>query len=464
MVGGMDSNHRSGTVDSEVAPLTPFAYSVLRFYSSPNTQGGWVTNWVTSFGSQILSIRITMLASMKALVTLLNANRAQVDAFSIEQIVALCGNGKLADNSETCVELRDYLQIAQSENLFKYLETCLRAGFDKSGMVLQDIVNEFGRRLDYNVENGLYQGRSNAIGYDGLWTAPNGRIIVVEVKTTDAYRINLDTIAGYREQLIKSGKISRESSVLLVVGRQDTGDLEAQVRGSQHAWSFRIISAEALAKLVKLKENAELASISKIHDLLMPFEYTRLDKIIEIAFTVAEDATHAAESVHSELEDVAPEAGKPASAAQDRLPYSPTPTEIVTQIRNRIISALAPKYAPFIKNSRALYWTADKSVRLAITISKEYEKGNYWYAYHPDWDAFLTEGTTGLFVLGCVGRNKAYAIPLVWIHSRLDRLNVTERYGGRHYHIHLHPDSAGKLLMRLNNGQNENIDSFELPL
>ena len=133
--------------------------------------------------------------------TLLKTDRAQVDALSIEQIVALCGTGKLTDNSDTCHDLRDYLQIAESGNLFKYLEVCLRAGFDKSGLILQDIVNEFGRRLDYTVENGLYQGRTNAIGYDGLWTAPDGHVIVIEVKTTDAYRINLDTIAGYRGQL-----------------------------------------------------------------------------------------------------------------------------------------------------------------------------------------------------------------------------------------------------------------------
>jgi hypothetical protein len=403
---------------------------------------------------------------MKALLTILKTNRDQVNAFSIEQVVALCGSGKLADNSATSLELREYLQVADSENLFKYQEECLRSGFDKSGIVLQDIVNEFGRRLDYGVENGLYQGRSNAVGYDGLWTAPDGHVIVVEVKTTDAYRINLDTIAAYRERLIKTGKIANGSSVLLVVGRQDTGDLEAQVRGSQHAWTFRIISADALAKLVRLKENAELASVSKIHDLLVPFEYTRLDKIIDIAFTVAEDATNAAESDRAEHEQmVAPLDKERAAASQDRRAYSPTPAEVVGHIRENIISALAPKYAPFIKKSRALYWTADKSIRLAITISKEYEKGgDFWYGYHPDWDKFLEEGSVGLFVLGCVGRNEAFAIPFDWIHSRLDRLNITTRENGSHYHVQLFPNATGKLALRLNNGQNENIDQFGLML
>ena len=182
---------------------------------------------------------------MKALLTLLKSDASQIDALSIQQIVTLCGNGKLSDGSETSADFRDYLQIAKSENLFKYVQSCLQFSFDRSGIALQDLVNELGRRLDYAVENGLYQGRSNKIGFDGLWTAPDGHVIVVEVKTTDAYRINLDTIAGYREQLITEGKVPKQSSVLLVVGRQDTGDLEAQVRGSIHAWSFRIISAEA---------------------------------------------------------------------------------------------------------------------------------------------------------------------------------------------------------------------------
>lgn len=56
-------------------------------------------------------------------------------------------------------------------------------------------MNEFGRRLDYSVENGRYQGKSNAIGHDGLWFDPEGTAIIVEVKTSDTYRINLDTCA-----------------------------------------------------------------------------------------------------------------------------------------------------------------------------------------------------------------------------------------------------------------------------
>jgi hypothetical protein len=69
-------------------------------------------------------------------------------------------NGKLTDNSDCSVDHREYLRFAKSENLGKYLQTCLLSPFERSGLVLQYIVNEFGRRLDYTVENGLYQGQS----------------------------------------------------------------------------------------------------------------------------------------------------------------------------------------------------------------------------------------------------------------------------------------------------------------
>jgi len=400
----------------------------------------------------------------KALLTLLKTDPSQVDSLSIQQVVALCGTGKLTDNSESSTDLRGYLQIAKSENLFTYVQSCLQSPFDRSGSVLQDLVNELGRRLDYSVQNGLYQGKTNAVGFDGLWTSPEGRVIVVEVKTTDAYRINLDTIAGYREKLLASGTIPKESSVLLVVGREDTGDLEAQVRGSKHAWTFRIISADALTKLVVLKENAEVASAGKIHELLVPFEYTRLDKIIEIAFTVAEDASAAAvEDEQGPDVEVTVEPSDKVTAGTVRSQQH-TPSAIISEVRTEIVRSISNTYVPLVKKSRALYWSADKSLRAAITISKEYEGGDYWYAYHPAWDAFLSEAATGFFVLGCVGRDEAFAIPFGWIHCRLNSFYTTERDDNRYWHILLWPAEDGEMVLRLKDGSSESLDSFKLPL
>ena len=81
------------------------------------------------------------------------------------------------------------------------MDHCLSVAFPKNGMVLQDLVNELGRRLDYVATNGRYQGVQGKIGFDGLWLSPEGHTLVVEVKTTDAYRLSLDTLATYRARL-----------------------------------------------------------------------------------------------------------------------------------------------------------------------------------------------------------------------------------------------------------------------
>lgn len=393
---------------------------------------------------------------MKPLLALLTTDPSHIDLLSVQQVLALCGDGRLTDGSLCSNDLREYLQISKSENLFKYVQTCLQTPFERSGFVLQDLVNEFGRRLDYSVENGLYQGRSSAVGHDGLWVASEESTIIVEVKTTDTYRINLDTLARYREQLISAGTVGRNTSILIVVGRQDTGDLEAQVRGSRHAWTVRLISADALMKLVTLKENGDPGLVSKIHEVLTPFEYTRLDRIIEIAFTVAEDAITALDE--GEVEEEA--ATLPVSIARQQH----TSREVLADLRAKMIAALSSRYVPLVKKSRALYWSADKTVRAAVSVSKQYAEGHYWYAYHPDWDKFLAEGVRSFYVLGCVGREYAFAIPFDWIHSRLKYLHMTEREGGGHWHIYLYPD-ADHLIFRLQKpGQNESVEPFRISL
>lgn len=240
------------------------------------------------------------------LLALWESNPTAVGEFTIEQVVATAGDGSLRDGSVCSQEVRSYLAQVPSTKLAVYAEHCLTSRFEKGGMVLQDLVNELGRRLDYKVTNGRYQGTTNAVGFDGIWKSPEGHTVIVEVKTTDAYRISLDAIAGYRQKLLAGGSVDGNPSILIVVGRQDTGELEAQVRGSRHAWDIRIISAEALIKLVALKENAEGPETGgKIRSVLVPVEYTRLDTLVDVMFTTATDVESAlVEEEHESIEKV----------------------------------------------------------------------------------------------------------------------------------------------------------------
>ena len=329
------------------------------------------------------------------LVDLWKSSPATVSQFTIEQVVTTAGDGSLRDESLASRELREYLRTVLSEKLFEYIDGCLTRGFNKSGLVLQDLINELGRCLDYEVENGFYQGRSNAVGFDGIWHAPDDHALVLEVKTTDAYRINLDTIAAYRDALINDHRIDRKSSILVVVGRTDTGDIEAQVRGSKHAWDIRLISADALVKLVSLKESTdEEETVTKIRGLLKPFEYTRLDNIIDVMFTTAKDVEAATEFERGlKIDDNGVEDPNQRVSGQEH-----TAPEVLSKLRKRIILAFGKQQGhDLIAKSRAMYHDSGNAVRICCSISKRYPRGTYWYAYHPHWDHFLAESDRSFF-------------------------------------------------------------------
>lgn len=348
---------------------------------------------------------------------------------TIAQLVAYFGDGNLSQDSECSKELRQHLSDASFEKLQEYARHCLEAKFEKSGFVLQDIVNELGIRLGYEVSHGRYSGTKSAIGYDGLWF-DGKQHLVVEVKTTDAYRINLETIAEYGRKLRAEKGISESTlSGLIVVGRQDTGDLEAQVRGSRYAWSVRLISVDALLKLTKLNESVDdPALLKKIRTVVLPFEYTRVDDIIDLVFeTQVESGIQAvAESHSSGLEGGEETESQKASR---RYKSASTPKELLDAKRLKIVERFfSQRNETYIRQSKTNFEGKTSGIRVACAVSKLYETSTpgYWYAFHPPWLQFLREGKESYFVLGCMDRDEAFAIPLADMESRLDDLNKSE--------------------------------------
>jgi hypothetical protein len=360
------------------------------------------------------------------------SNRDEVLKLTIEQVMSSAGDGDLKDASECSAEIRQFLKVAPSERLFTYARHCLEKSFDRSGFVLQDIVNEFGRRLDFDVENGLYRGKRNAIGFDGIWRSKGEPEIVIEVKTTDYVTVSLTTLAEYKERLLLEGRIQRNASLLIVVGREDTGALEAQVRGSRYAWEMRLISIERLIKLVQINEKSDDPNtVYQIRQLLQPFEYTKIDKIIDVIFATAVEV----ESQQA-MEDEAP------SADQERAGYRQTRTdpELLNAKRQAAVDAFAVvKGDELIRRSRTLFWSADKQIRVCCAVSKRYEGDYqpYWYAFHPKQDDFLAEGKDSYLILSCMDRDEAFAVPYSWIVSNKKNLNMTDKGERSYWHITL---------------------------
>lgn len=404
------------------------------------------------------------------LLSIFASNPDAVNQLTIEQVVSNAGDGILKDHSNCSDELRAYLGQISTSKISSYVEHCLTAAFNKGGMVLQDLINELGRRLDYEVTNGRYQGVTGGIGYDGLWKSPEGHSLILEVKTTDAYRLSLDTLAGYRSKLAAAGQLAASSSVLIVVGRQDTGELEAQIRGSRHAWDVRVISAEALIKLVLLKENSEaLETGLKIRSLLTPVEYTRLDRMVDVMFTTVTDVEETQPIEDTGIINGATSAIPPAAPqlTEVKMGSGFTDSSLLQAKRELIISALALReQTALVRKSRALYWSSAHDVRVACSISKRYTgkaQNPYWYAYHPAWDDFLKEAGRSFFVLGCMDRDEAYAIPRDEITRLLPFLHTTTtKEGGTYWHIHITEKPGGLELLVPKQSNGLRLDQFSV--
>ncbi len=351
-------------------------------------------------------------------------NPEQLENKSIKQIIAFAGDGKLQDQSEASSEFRDYLSHVPFDYLNRYAIECLKEKFDESGFALQDVVNEVGKRIGFEVENGRYRGIVNQIGFDGLWQSKDGYSLLVEVKTTDVYRIDLNSIADYRKKLINEKKIFEENSaILIVVGRSETGDLEAQIRGSRYAWNIRLISIEALLWLMKIKEDVEDPQIiKKVSSVLIPREYTKLDSIIELVFSTTEEAQK------DELLDRTVSNKK--SAFVPASFHDACIRRVEIDLKKRLV-----------KQTRSTYRTADGKENFVCAISREHEaskKEFYWYAFHPYHKEFLSETINSYVIFGCGSEKQIILIPFREFNPWIEKMYKTTRKDSSFYwHVHI---------------------------
>ena len=333
-----------------------------------------------------------------SLVTLWRSNAVFFAQKSCAQVVRLAGDGRLRDGNDASNEFRELLGVLPAERLRSYAEECLSEKFDDAAFALQDIVNEIGSRLGFTTEPGRYRGVRNQVGFDGLWRSLDTHTLLIEVKTTDAYRINLDTIADYRTELVKAGRIhAGASSILIAVGREDTGDLEAQIRGSRHAWDIRVISIEALLRLMAVKEQmSDWDTSARINMILRPLEYTRVDGFVDLLFATTKDIESSQENpdVDDSPQPSAADVGHPAVRFDHDL------------ARTRALALVETHLGHNLKKKGSVYWsTADGRTNVVCLSSQPYgDEGpsrHFWYGVKPGQKVFLEETDRACIVFAC---------------------------------------------------------------
>ncbi|MBF2760820.1 MAG: hypothetical protein ISN28_11235 [Ectothiorhodospiraceae bacterium AqS1] len=389
-----------------------------------------------------------------SLVNLLKTNEQNILGKTIQQLVMMAGNGKLGDGTPCSKELREFLKEIDREYLRIYANQCLENTFADSGFVLQDIVNEIGRRMGFDVEYGNYRGKRNQDNHDGTWNDnDSGWTFVIEVKTTDAYSIKLKKISSWLKTC--------SSSALIVVGRQDTETLEDQLRGSRYNWNMRIIGFESLYKALVLMEKSEDGNLRyNLVDILKPREFVRVDEILSIALDFSEDR----EDLFKEERD-APDISeknnkKHRTIESDRDGIEKLKTDIARRIEKENDIDLVRR--------RSLFGSRKKDHRYVIAVSKPYEdnENRYWYSIHTRQINYLSEVDNAFFVMGCLDTKKAFAIPYKEMSDLIKNMNYTLPGGNeekKFFHIFLRQENDEKYFIYIpNTKQKIHVENFEI--
>jgi hypothetical protein len=364
--------------------------------------------------------------------SVLLANPEELETRRVEQIVSFCGDGSLRDDSSCSRDFRNILSKLGSKILEKYAAECLDNATGRnpnSGLILQDIVNEVGERIGFSVTRGFYRGKQGLIGYDGLWKSLNFSFIV-EVKTSDL-SIKLEKINYYREQLVENKSIDEEkSSILIVLGRQDTGDLEAQIRGSKYAWDIRMLGLDSLFKLLRIKESLnDPNTISQITELLKPIEYTRVDKLIDVVFSTSSDVS-------------IPEITEyPTDSEKVKSKNKQSHSSPVNFYENCILRINKKLNKIFVKSGRVTYVSSDKSTNLVLLNSKSYKDQKitgFWYGFRTNQHAFLSEKQEAFVAFGCGNENLILLLPFQFFKQYLSDMPETLSENGDLVHKHIY--------------------------
>lgn len=370
----------------------------------------------------------------------------------VEKLLKLFGDGKLRNKSTTSEHFRCFLKSASLDQLNKFTKSILEKSFPESGYVLQDLVNEVGCRLGFNVTNGLYQGVKNEAGHDGLWETENS-ILVIEVKTTDAYRINLTTIASYATKLkINGGKENRKFGMLLVVGRQDTGDLEAQIRGSKFAWDVRLISIDSLMQLARLvSTSADEGTVATLRRSLFPLDFTNINHLISLLSELAIDVERAKTIELNNLSDE-PEANFRNVAKSD---------DPLAELKMRIVEKIQSLHSKKLSQITKSHYVANDGSSYFISTSKSYKNSefNYWFSIQSKWITLLKSG--GALCLGMLDRGSFLRLPGSLVTEFSGSLNRSTRHASEVWHVGIKADDEGIKLSLPRFGQILNLNRYE---
>jgi hypothetical protein len=168
------------------------------------------------------------------------------------------------------------------------------------------------------------------------------------------------------------------------------------------------------------------ATIHRIGGILKPREFTRLDEIVDVVFSTAEETVDR-ESEVSEAE---------AEDSEERTTPVAFHGACVAWVEEHFGKRL-------VRQTRSSYATPDGDFTIVCAVSKTHDvldHPSYWFAFHPYQKTILEGGGEAYLVLGCGSAKKILAIPASELFAWLPDMWITQREDRFYWHIRVHEE------------------------
>jgi hypothetical protein len=178
-------------------------------------------------------------------------------------------------------------------------------------------------------------------------------------------------------------------------------------------------------------------TVHRIHQLLVPREFTRLDQIVELLFSTAADVRQ--EDAPGEEEDA--EAGR-----------SPGPKFVPVAFHEACIARIQRWLnESLVRESRATFVSPDRSLGVVCAVSRAHDWTNgpgYWFAFHPHQKESLESFTRAYVAFGCGSADQLLLIPFAAFSKWLEGMNVTQRPDRMYWHVKIAEEHERFTLLR----------------
>jgi hypothetical protein len=238
----------------------------------------------------------------------------------------------------------------------------------------------------------------------------------------------------------------------MVIAEEETEELEAQVRGSRSAWEIRLLGVDALFKLLSIRESLDDDRVERqIQLILVPQEFTRLDKIIDLVFATKEDATP---------QDDAVAVGTRADE-ESRTPNASFHDLVLPRLEQHFDQ-------PLVRRSRVVWATPDGSLGVSCQVSRRYEASQggelYWYGLKRTTQEKLAAFPKALCAFGLGSPDQVVVLPYEFIESHLCSMFSSPDVSGDilHWHVRIRCRSSGIELLTERDSVGVDVSQFRL--